>query len=122
LFTMPPSVLIVDDHPSYRALARAMLRSEGFEVVGEAEDGRSALKAARELKPGLVLLDVKLPDIDGFEVARQLARNEDPPPVILISSRAAGDYGTRVARSGALGFIVKDELTGSAVLGLLAPT
>ena len=70
--SMPVSVLIVDDHPSFRATARLLLESEGFEVVGEAADGAAGLRDARALEPDLVLLDVQLPDIDGFEVAAQL--------------------------------------------------
>ena len=65
------SVLIVDDHPSFRATARVLLESEGFDVVGEAEDGSSALEAVAALHPQIVLLDVQLPDLDGFEVAAQ---------------------------------------------------
>ena len=66
------TVLIVDDHRDFRAFARALLEAGGFEVVGEAIDGASALVAARALKPALVLLDVQLPDIDGFAVCEQL--------------------------------------------------
>ena len=67
------TVLIVDDHPSFRASARTLLEAEGYEVVGEAENGAAALQAVKELKPDLVLLDVQLPDIDGFQVAEQLS-------------------------------------------------
>lgn len=70
---MAPTVLIVDDHADFRAFARTLLQAEGYEVVGEAQDGASALAAARELEPGLVLLDVQLPDLDGFAVREQLA-------------------------------------------------
>src|SRR5258705_6941805 len=86
------NVLIVDDHPSFRANARALLEAEGFEVVGEAEDGASALRAAAELSPELVLLDVQLPDLDGFEVARRLTENGGPA-VVLVSSRDGSDFG-----------------------------
>jgi len=113
------NVLIVDDHPSFRANARALLESEGFAVVGEAADGESALRAAAELAPHLVLLDVQLPDIDGFEVARRLTRG-DGPAVILVSSRDGSDFGPLVERSGARGFIPKAELSGAALSALLA--
>ena len=78
---MPPTVLIVDDHPSFRLTARALLEAEGFEIVGEAEDGQSAIETARRLRPEVVLLDIQLPDIDGFgvrrgaDLERQLARD-----------------------------------------------
>ena len=68
MITMTPSILIVDDHPSFRAMARALLQSEGYTIVGEAVDGASALTAVRELHPEVVLLDVQLPDTDGFAV------------------------------------------------------
>src|SRR3954467_1703097 len=97
------NVLIVDDHPSFRANARALLEAEGFAVVGEAEDGASALRAAAELAPHLVLLDVQLPDIDGFGWAGGL-RSGDGPAVILVSSRDGSDFGPLVERSGARGF------------------
>jgi CheY-like chemotaxis protein len=113
------NVLIVDDHPSFRANARALLESEGFEVVGEAEDGESALRAVAELAPELVLLDVQLPDIDGFEVARRLT-HADGPAVILVSSRDGSDFGPLVERCGARGFIPKAELSGAALSALLA--
>jgi DNA-binding NarL/FixJ family response regulator len=114
---MPLSVLIVDDHPGFRASARKLLEGEGFEVVGEAGDGATALRAARELAPDLVLLDVALPDLSGYEVASRLA--EDSPRVVLVSSRDQQDFGRRVMESGAVGFIPKDRLTGEAIHALL---
>jgi DNA-binding NarL/FixJ family response regulator len=65
---MARTVLIVDDHAPFRALARALLQLEDFEVVGEAADALSALDAVRQLRPNVVLLDIQLPDLDGFEV------------------------------------------------------
>ena len=113
------SVLIVDDHPSFRANARAVLEAEGLEVVGEAEDGLSALSEAERLRPDVVLLDVQLPDIDGFEVASRLAA-DGGPRVILVSSHDVCDFGRLVERSGAAGFIAKGELSGGAVAALIA--
>ena len=113
------TVLIVDDHPSFRASARALLEAEGFEIVGEAEDGASALRAAADLGPQLVLLDVQLPDIDGFEVAARLTGEAGGPAVVLVSSRDGSDFGPLVERSGARGFIPKAELSGAALSALL---
>ncbi len=113
-------VLIVDDHPSFRATARALLESEGYDVVGEAEDGASAIAAFAELAPSLVLLDVQLPDMDGFEVAARLMRNGGSPTIVLTSSRDGSDFGSLVESSGARGFIPKDELSGAALAALLA--
>jgi DNA-binding NarL/FixJ family response regulator len=114
-----PTVLIVDDHPSFRASARALLDAEGFEVVGEAEDGESALEAARRLRPDVILLDVQLPDMNGFDVARQLTSNGGGPCVVLVSSRDGNDFGPLVAASGACGFVPKNELSGAALTALL---
>ena len=113
------TVLIVDDHPSFRANARALLEADGFDVVGEAEDGASALRAVDELRPELVLLDVQLPDLDGFEVARRLTGGSFRPAVVLVSSRDGADFGALVERSGARGFIPKAELSGAALSALL---
>ena len=116
---MPCSVLIVDDHPGFRARARALLVAAGYEVVGEAADGESGVREARSLSPDVVLLDVQLPDITGFEVVRRVHSEPGPPAIVLISSRDAGDYGSRVGRSGAVGFISKSELTARALAALL---
>jgi DNA-binding NarL/FixJ family response regulator len=117
---MPPKVLIVDDHPSFRACARTTLEAEGFEVIGEAEDGRTALSAVERLGPDVVLLDVQLPDMNGFEVCEELRRrNGNAPAVILVSSRDGADYGELITASGALGFVPKAELSGAAVSALL---
>ena len=116
---MPLTVLIVDDHPSFRATARLLLESEGFDVVGEAADGAAGLRDARALEPDLVLLDVQLPDIDGFDVAARLTGTDDAPTVILVSSRDGSDFGPLVTRSGARGFVPKAELSGDRVQELL---
>jgi DNA-binding NarL/FixJ family response regulator len=113
------SVLIVDDHLRFRATARRFLARGGFDVVGEAADGAGALEAAARLRPDVVLLDVQLPDIDGFEIAARLGRNGDSPAVVLTSTRDAAEFGDLVARSGARGFIPKAELTGSRLSALL---
>ena len=116
---MGTRVLIVDDHPSFRASARTLLEAEGFVVVGEAETGDEALRAVKELQPDLVLLDVQLPDFDGFEVSARLQQLDDPPEVVLTSSRDGADYGRCIADSGARGFVPKAELSGSALAALL---
>jgi DNA-binding NarL/FixJ family response regulator len=105
-------VLIVDDHAPFRALARRLLVDDGFDVVGEAADGAAAIDAARALCPDVVLLDVQLPDLDGFSVARTLVEAALTPAVVLVSSRAVGDYGSRPITSAARGFIAKSDLSG----------
>jgi DNA-binding NarL/FixJ family response regulator len=116
---MATTVLIVDDHPSFRASARMLLESEGFEVIGEAEDGESALAAVLELGPQVVLLDVQLPDIDGFEVAARLTQNGAGPKVVLTSSRDVDDLGPLGESPCVRGFIPKSELSGAALEALL---
>jgi len=111
------TILIVDDHPSFRRCARALLEADGFAVVGEAEDGADALSAIDELHPDAVLLDVQLPDMDGFAVLERLGQSR--PQVVLVSSREASDYNGLIRSSGARGFIPKAELTGAAVRFLL---
>ena len=113
------TILIVDDNAGFRLQVRELLLADGFDVVGEAHDGASGLEAARALRPDLVLLDIGLPDIEGFEVARALAIDGSPPFVVLTSSRAASDYGPRLVSSRVLGFIPKDELSGLAIRALV---
>lgn len=113
------TVLIVDDHPTFRATARLILEAEGYDVVGEAPDGTTALSEAWRLHPDLVLLDVNLPDTDGFQVARRLTAEHGAPAVVLISSRDSSDFGPLVAGSGARGFISKGDLSGPALAALL---
>ena len=118
--SMAATVLIVDDHPGFRAAARRLLELEGYVVVGEAEDGMTALNAVHELRPEVVLLDVQLPDLTGFDVARRLlSANGSSPAVVLVSSRDRCDYGSQIEECGARGFIGKGDLTGAAVRALL---
>lgn len=112
-------VVIVDDHPSFRCSAAALLTAEGFEVVGQAEDGASALALSAELTPDLVLLDIQLPDMDGFEVAERLLESRPGLRIVLVSSRERSQYGERIEASGALGFLTKEDLSGDALERLL---
>ena len=113
------TIVVVDDHPTFRATACALLEAEGFVVVGEAADGLSALEVIERLAPDVVLLDVQLPDIDGFEVAARVAAFDSPPVIVLTSSRDARDFGSLIADSGARGFIEKAELSGEAMAALI---
>jgi DNA-binding NarL/FixJ family response regulator len=116
---MRPTVLIVDDHAGFRQSVGALLEAEGFSVVGEAADGAAALAEAERLGPAVVLLDIQLPDIDGFAVAERLAAGEKPPAVVFVSSREAAAYGPRLAATTARGFIAKRELSGAALAALV---
>ncbi len=115
---MKRRLLIVDDHAVFRQSARRMLEADGYEVVGEAADGASGIAAAHALKPEVVLLDVQLPDIDGFDVASRLTGEDAHPVVVLTSSRDGADFGPLVTRSGARGFVPKSELSGARIAAL----
>jgi two-component system response regulator DegU len=112
-------LLIVDDHAGFRMSARRILEAHGFEVIGEAEDGLSGVALASQLLPEVVLLDLQLPDIDGFEVATQLRDLGNPAAVVLTSSRDWSDVCTRQKAAGAVGFIPKDELSGARLRDLV---
>jgi DNA-binding NarL/FixJ family response regulator len=113
------TALIVDDHPSFRHFARKLLDSAGFVVVGDAEDGASAIAAVQALQPDVVLLDVLLPDMTGFDVAKELAAQPERPLVVLTSSRSASDLGSLVRTEHAEGFISKRDLTVAALAALV---
>ena len=113
------TVLIVDDHPAFRSAARALLEGAGFAVVGEAADGTSALDAVRTLQPEIVLLDVQLPDIDGFVVADRLSAHEPTPAIVFTSSRSIASLRWRLNSHPAWSFIAKNELSGEALAALV---
>lgn len=116
---MRKTVLIVDDHAGFRACARDVLSSDGFEIVGEAADAESAIAAARELRPDVVLLDVQLPDFDGVEASKRIASLNGSSTIVLISSRDVTELAAALADSAAGGFIPKSQLSGDALRELL---
>jgi two-component system response regulator EvgA len=122
MLAMTTTVLIVDDHETFRSFARSLLESEGFEVIGDAVDGASGIAAVESLHPDLVVLDVQLPDLSGFEVARHLKADGVTTPIVLTSSRDASSYGDQIQASGAVGFVPKAELSGEALRALLGRT
>jgi DNA-binding NarL/FixJ family response regulator len=113
------TVLIVDDHAAFRAAASELLRAEGFDVVGEAAEGESAVALTRSLGPDIVLLDVQLPGLDGFAIADQLAELPRTPAVVLVSSRDAAAYGRRLPAAAVAGFLHKQALSGPALAELV---
>ena len=116
---MNMTALVVDDHAGFRASARVLLEMEGFRVVGEASDGASAVEAAVRLQPMLVLLDVQLPDAQGYDVARQIADRGVTSRIVLVSSRDESDYGDHIRASGAVGFLNKADISGDRLRALL---
>jgi DNA-binding NarL/FixJ family response regulator len=113
------TILIVDDNARFRAQARNLLVDDRFVVVGEAVDGASAIAFTRSLRPDIVLLDIGLPDVDGFAVAESLAASETPPMVVLTSSRDARAYGRRLQHGHAVGFIPKEQISAAAMHALV---
>jgi CheY-like chemotaxis protein len=107
------SVLVVDDDPTFRELASRVLTGSGFEVIGEAGSVAEALTCAAELRPDAALVDIGLPDGDGFSLARQL--NELSLRVVLISTDARAKSEPALLRSGAAGFLAKHELSARAL-------
>jgi DNA-binding NarL/FixJ family response regulator len=114
------TMVLVDDDEGFRGRARMLFEAGGFEVVGEAGDASTARALLDRSRPQVVLIDVGLPDVDGLELASELRADGAAPTVVVISGRDADDFGSRVARSGAAGFISKIDLTPGAVRDLLA--
>lgn len=119
---MERRVLIVDDNGAFRTAARQLLERGGFVVVAEADSGTSAIEEATSHLPDVALVDLQLPDFDGFEVAERLCRLNPAPRVILTSSLDGSDFGALMAGSPALGFIPKGDLSVAAIRALLAPS
>ena len=115
---MAQTVLIVDDHAEFRRAARLLLEAHGFLVVGEAPDGADGLRAADDLQPDVVLLDVMLPDTDGMAVADRMSTLDNAPMVVLTSSRRRGDFGPRLDQCSARAFVYKGDLSGDVLAEL----
>lgn len=117
--SMSGAVLVVDDDPLFRSLARRMLLAEGLDVVGEAESVATAIAAAHALRPDAVLVDIGLPDGNGISLARELTALPWRPRVVLTSSdpRAVSDRDVRASGAGA--FVLKDDLPKAPLERLL---
>jgi DNA-binding NarL/FixJ family response regulator len=113
------TIVVVDDHKGFRLIARKLLAEAGFDVVGEAEDGRGGIEEVARLRPDAVLLDVQLPDLDGFQVAQVLSESPIPPDVVMVSNWESQDYGGLTADAPIRGFILKSQLTGDRLKTVL---
>ena len=122
----PPSIarlIVVDDHDLLRASLRSMLECEhGLQIVGEAEDGQEAIELCRLHRPDLVLMDVRMPRVDGFEATRRIKREAGTTKVLIMSAYNEREYGSEAIRAGAEGYVPKlaslEELR-EAVRGVL---
>ena len=102
------SVLVAEDHPLFRgALVEALRRRPDLELVGEAEDGEQALELARGLKPDVVLVDARMPTVDGVEVLRSVVREKLPTRVLMLSAEVSGSHVSEAIAMGAFGYLDK---------------
>jgi len=115
------TAVIVDDHAGFRAQATQLLEAAGYEVIGSCADGQAAIALLGRLRPDVMLMDVQLPDIDGFRLIEQLGAGIDGVAVVLVSTREAADYGARIGRSCAAGFITKAELSAQSLAAVVEP-
>ena len=114
-------ILIIDDHPLFREGIKSLIaRNPGFEVVGEAGNGRKGLRMARELKPDLVVMDISLPDKSGIDLTRDIRSHLSETRVIIVSMHSKIDYITEAFRAGASGYMVKESAVGTLIQGLKA--
>jgi DNA-binding NarL/FixJ family response regulator len=102
-------VVLADDQTLVRSGFRMILKAEpGIEVVGEAADGRQAIETVRELRPDLVLMDIRMPNMDGLEATRRILAEPDPPRVLVLTTFDLDEYVFAALRAGASGFLLKD--------------
>lgn len=114
------SVLLVDDQATFRDIARGQLAAdETFQIVGEAADGTDAIALAERLNPGVIVMDIQMPDMSGIEAAREILRRDPSVRVVLMSMGDDQEYGPLAHEIGACGFIPKRELSPSAVHRLI---
>ena len=120
----PPSkplrVLIIDDHAVFRSAARELLERRGFAVVAEADSATSGLEAAHRVVPEAVLLDVRLPDGDGFDVCQMLTDGDPELAVLLVSTDEPYRRPATIRACGARGFLLKSRLASADLIGLLS--
>ena len=114
-------VLIADDHRLFAEALEAVLTTEaGLEVVGRAADGREAVSLARRLKPDVVLMDISMPVMDGFEAAAKITKLPKKPAVLMLSGSNTPQDVDQARRSGASGYITKDDIAARLVAAILA--
>ena len=103
------SIVIADDHTLFReGLRRLLSEKDDIEIVGEVGGGREALQMCKQLKPDILLLDLEMPGMDGFEVSRQLIASKSRVKIIMLTMHASEEYAFRLIKSGVSGFLAKD--------------
>ncbi len=102
------TVLIVDDHAGFRASARRLLQAEGFDVVGEAGDGGEGARLVLELRPDVVLMDLRMPHVDGIEATRRIVAAGSPTRVLVLTTFEGEELTFRALQAGAAGYLLKD--------------
>jgi DNA-binding NarL/FixJ family response regulator len=107
--TRPARLLIADDHDLVRdGLQRMLSREPGLEVVGEASDGRMAVELCRRLKPDLILMDVRMPEMDGLEATRTIKQAQPEVSILIVTTYVSPDYLFEALKAGAAGYVLKD--------------
>ncbi|HXF95887.1 MAG TPA: response regulator transcription factor [Gemmatimonadales bacterium] len=106
---MEPSVILADDYPMVRQGFRALLERHGVRVVGEAEDGRVAVRLARELQPDVAVLDLAMPGVSGLEAARQIRRTSPRTQTILLTVHSGDRHVLEALRAGVRGYVLKTQ-------------
>jgi DNA-binding NarL/FixJ family response regulator len=120
---VPTTVLIADDHPFYRAGLATMLRESGFEVVGEVANGEAAIRAAADLAPDVVVMDLQMPGLSGLEATRRLTAELPATRVLVLTVAAGEDDVADAILAGAGGYVLKDgpvEEIAAAIRGAAA--
>ncbi|MFJ5282965.1 response regulator [Pseudomonas rustica] len=102
-------VIVVDDHPFVRASVKALLSQDGFDIVGETGNGQEAIRLVRDLQPDLIVLDIGIPDLDGFEVINRLSGLSRAVKVLVLSTQSPEQFSIRCKHAGAAGYVCKND-------------
>lgn len=116
--TIPLRILLADDHRTVRKHVRAILEQEGFEIAGEATDGREAVRLAERCSPDMVILDVSMPELNGLAAAGEILRGAPQTRAILLTLHTELPYVRRAIRSGIRGYVEKTRMANDLPLAI----